>query len=188
MSEVSQRRTVPMVDQDSVPYWSALAAGRFLLQHCDQCGRWTWPPRPICSGCHGDQLTWQAPGGTGTVYSWVVTHQPYAPDLARIVPYTTALVRIDEHGIARAREMAQQTGVPPERIAAVVAELRNDGLLEDQDGAPTLTRVGRDYAERAVAVRRQLLSEALADDDAHRDPAVDDLLHRLSRELVGERP
>jgi uncharacterized protein len=96
MSDVSERRTVPVVDRDSLPYWSALADGRFELQRCAQCGRWTWPPRPICSGCHGDQLTWQAPSGRGTVYSWVVTHQPYAPDLARIVPYTVALVRIDE--------------------------------------------------------------------------------------------
>jgi uncharacterized OB-fold protein len=30
------------------------------------------------------------------VYSWVVTHQPYGPDLARLVPYTVALVRVDE--------------------------------------------------------------------------------------------
>jgi uncharacterized protein len=96
MPEVTERRTVPVADRDSLPYWAALAAGRFVLQRCAQCGRWTWPPRPICSGCHGDQLTWEAPSGTGTVYSWVVTHQPYAPDLARIVPYTIALVRIDE--------------------------------------------------------------------------------------------
>jgi hypothetical protein len=32
----------------------------------------------------------------GEVYSWVVTHQPYAPELVDAVPYTVALVRIDE--------------------------------------------------------------------------------------------
>ncbi len=67
-----------------------------MLQRCNDCGHWTWPARPICSGCHGDNLAWEVALGTGEVYSWVVTYQPYAPDLARIVPYTVALVRVDE--------------------------------------------------------------------------------------------
>jgi len=92
----SERRTLPVPDRDSAPYWAALAQGRFLAQRCDDCGRWTWPARPLCSGCHGQNLAWTQPQGTGEVYSWVVTHQPYAPDLARIVPYTIALVRLDE--------------------------------------------------------------------------------------------
>jgi hypothetical protein len=86
----------PVPDRDTAPYWSALAEGRFVLQRCRDCRRWTWPARPMCSGCHGDDLEWVASPGTGEVYSWVVTHQPYGPDLARLVPYTVALVRLDE--------------------------------------------------------------------------------------------
>src|SRR5215207_6816877 len=37
---------------------------------------------------------------------------------------TWALVRVDEHGFAGARELAARQGVPPERVAGVVAELR----------------------------------------------------------------
>jgi uncharacterized protein len=96
MAEATERRTLPTPDRDSAPYWAALADGVFLVQHCLDCGSWTWPARPICSGCHGDRLAWAQPLGTGEVYSWVVTHQPYGPDLARLVPYTVALVRIDE--------------------------------------------------------------------------------------------
>ena len=96
MPDIVERRTVPVPDRDSAPYWSALADGQFLLQHCNGCGHWTWPARPICSGCHGDKLDWEEARGGGEVYSWVVTHQAYAPDLARIVPYTVALVRVDE--------------------------------------------------------------------------------------------
>jgi EmrB/QacA subfamily drug resistance transporter len=101
---------------------------------------------------------------------------------------TWALVRIDEHGLARARELAEQDGVPPERIAAVVDELRRGGLVAGEDGARGLTPTGRDLAQRAVAARRELLTEALADDTADRDPAVSELLRRLARELIGERP
>jgi len=87
---------VPVPDRDSAPYWTALAEGRLDLQHCSDCGRWTWPARPICSGCQGEQLAWDPVAGTGEVHSWVVTHQVYAPGLAALVPYTTVLVRIDE--------------------------------------------------------------------------------------------
>src|SRR5262249_4233492 len=86
--------TIPTPDRDSPPYWAALADGRFPLQHCREGGRWSWPVRPLCSGCHGDDLAWDEPAGTGEVYSWVVTHQRYSRDLP--VPHTIALVRLDE--------------------------------------------------------------------------------------------
>ena len=42
---------------------------------------------------------------------------------------TWALVHIDEHGLARARTLADESGAPPERVSAAVAELRRQGLL-----------------------------------------------------------
>jgi uncharacterized OB-fold protein len=96
MTQVTERRTVPVPDRDSAPYWAALAQGRFELQHCRDCGRWTWPARAICSGCHGENLVWEPVKGAGEVHSWVVTHQVYAPDFVDLVPYTVVLVRIDE--------------------------------------------------------------------------------------------
>jgi EmrB/QacA subfamily drug resistance transporter len=101
---------------------------------------------------------------------------------------TWALVRIDEHGLAGARALAEHDGVAPERIAAVVTELRERGLVASEDGGPTLTSAGHSLAARAVAARRELLTEVLADDTADRDPAVNALLHRLARELAGDRP
>jgi len=91
-----ERRLMPVPDRDSAPYWVALAKGALELQHCRECGHWTWPPRPVCSGCQGERLEWQPVRGTGEVYSWVVAHRAYTPELAAIVPYTIALVRIDE--------------------------------------------------------------------------------------------
>ena len=96
MVDLAQRRAVPTPDRESAPYWAALAAGRFDVQHCRDCGRWTWPPRAICSGCHGENLAWESVKGTGEVHSWVVTHQVYAPDFVDLVPYTVVLVRLDE--------------------------------------------------------------------------------------------
>jgi uncharacterized OB-fold protein len=87
---------LPVPDRDTAVYWQALADGRFLLQQCRDCSRWTWPPRPICSFCRGNDLEWVESTGSGEVYSWVVTHQAYGIDLAALVPYTVALVRLDE--------------------------------------------------------------------------------------------
>jgi hypothetical protein len=99
-----------------------------------------------------------------------------------------ALVRIDEHGFARARSLAEGDGVPPERIAAVAEELRRDGLVGSENGTTVLTAKGHLLAERAVKARKQLLIEALADESADRDPAVQELLERLARELIGNLP
>ena len=96
MIDLAERRAVPVPDRDSAPYWAALAAGRLDLQHCRDCGHWTWPARAICSGCHGENIGWNSVSGDGTVHSWVVTHQIYAPDFVDLVPYTVVLVRLDE--------------------------------------------------------------------------------------------
>jgi predicted MFS family arabinose efflux permease len=101
---------------------------------------------------------------------------------------TWALVRIGHHGLARARTMAEQNGVPPERIAAVVDELRSRGLVASEDGTAALTDDGRNYAERAITTRQDLLSEALADPSADMDPSVNKLLRSLAEELAGEPP
>ncbi len=101
---------------------------------------------------------------------------------------TWALVRIDEHGFQRAREMAAQDGVAPERIAAVVHELAERGLVAGEQPLRALTDAGRSYTERLLSARRELLSEALADDSAGRRPEVDALLRQLARELCGEPP
>ena len=101
---------------------------------------------------------------------------------------TWALVRISEHGLARARHLAEADGVPAERITAVLDELRQRGLVKRDDGVAQLTDEGRRFAARAVTARRELLTETLADDSADLDPAIGELLQRLARELAGEPP
>jgi hypothetical protein len=101
---------------------------------------------------------------------------------------TWALVRIDEHGLAQARQMAVERGVPDERIVAVVDELRGRGLIHGDGDGIALTETGSELGARAVTARRELLVEALADPDAERRPEVNELLQRLARELAGRQP
>jgi EmrB/QacA subfamily drug resistance transporter len=99
-----------------------------------------------------------------------------------------ALIRIDEHGFARARAMALDDGVDPGRIAQVTDELCRDGLLAGEDGGLEVTPAGAAQTRRVLSARRELLAEALADEDADRRPEVSALLTRLARELCGEPP
>ena len=70
----------------------------------------------------------------------------------------------------------------------MVGELRDRGLVTGE-GAPEETPAGRAVTDRVVAARRELLAELVADGGgAERSPEVDELLRRLSRELVGEEP
>jgi len=101
---------------------------------------------------------------------------------------TWALVRIHEHGFPRARELAEQDGVPAERIAEVTRELADRGLVDGEESALTLTAAGQEHTARLVEARRELLTEALADDSAERHPEVAKLLQRLASELCGEPP
>ena len=93
---MSERLVKPMPDRDTAAYWQALADGKLVVTHCGDCDHWTWPPRPICSKCHGDNLSLDQVKGTGEVYSWVVVHRSTTPDMMHYVPYTLALVRLDE--------------------------------------------------------------------------------------------
>jgi uncharacterized OB-fold protein len=122
---------LPVPDRDSVPYWAALANGTVELQQCDSCGHWTWPPRPICSNCQSDQLSWRPIAGTGSVYSWVITHKAYVPAMTDLVPFTIAVVRIDEQDdvlipgiVVDAGEVEMRQGL---RVRAVTEQLA-DGI------------------------------------------------------------
>ena len=98
-----------------------------------------------------------------------------------------ALVRIDSLGMAGARAMAEERGVPQERIEAVGAELRERGLVADVDGAAVETPAGRALIDQLLAAVRDELAQRITEGTASR-PEVDQLLRRLARELAGERP
>jgi EmrB/QacA subfamily drug resistance transporter len=99
-----------------------------------------------------------------------------------------ALLRFGDHGVPATLAMAGELGATPERVAAVIDELRRRGLVAGDDHELGLTPAGQRVTERVLATRRELLAERLADDTAARDPQVDALLRRLARELSDERP
>ena len=86
----------PEVTADTEPYWSGVADGVLLLQHCSGCGCVLHPPAPACPVCQSDVLQWQAASGKGLLFSYTVVHHPTHSAFADRVPYVVALVELDE--------------------------------------------------------------------------------------------
>ena len=87
----------PLVQGDrDQPFWDAWADGeRFLLHRCKHCGRHEWPA--TCCIDHGlAPMEWVETEGAGTIDTFTIFHRAYSKELADQVPYTVAVVRLDE--------------------------------------------------------------------------------------------
>jgi uncharacterized protein len=90
-------RPLPDVtDPVAGPYWAAASAGRLTAQRCPACRQLRWPPAPICPECLLPGGEWVQLSGLGTVWSLAVYHRAFHPGFAAELPYTVALVELDE--------------------------------------------------------------------------------------------
>jgi hypothetical protein len=87
---------LPVIDEDSGPFWEAARRGELVMQRCGSCGRLRFPPRPMCPQCQSTEVTWSPMSGRGTVWSFVVPHPPLLPDYAELAPYNVVVVALDE--------------------------------------------------------------------------------------------
>lgn len=86
----------PEITPLSQPYWSGLAEGRLLYQLCANCANAWLPAREECPRCLGDEWAWTDASGRGRIISWVIYRQAVHPAFADRVPYTVAIVELDE--------------------------------------------------------------------------------------------
>ena len=68
---------------------------RLVMQRCDDCGEYMFPPRPICPNCWGSTLTWSDLSGRATVETFSIEMRP-SPGLDLEAPYVVAMVRTEE--------------------------------------------------------------------------------------------
>ena len=87
-------RLAPAISPDTKFFWDGLREHKLLIQRCGACGALRNPPRPMCPNCRS--LDWDTieSSGRGTVYSYVMPHQPRFPFFD--YPYIVALVALDE--------------------------------------------------------------------------------------------
>ena len=122
-------KPLPLANEDSQEYWEGCKRGELLMQKCGDCGLVRFPPAVLCARCLGERFTWEKMSGRGTVYTWIVVHRPQHPAFYEDVPYTVAIVELDEGP----RMHARIVGCPNEEIAIgmrveVVFEKKNDDV------------------------------------------------------------
>lgn len=105
-------KPVPMPDRATAEHWEAAREHRFLLQQCADCGTRQFFPQPYCRGCLSENLEWIEASGRGKVYSFTVVHRPPTMVFEADVPYTVALVELDE-GV---RMMSNIVGIEPDDV------------------------------------------------------------------------
>ena len=86
----------PQITESNAPFWQGLAQGEVRLQQCRQCGVHQYPAESFCYQCGAQDMSWVAVAGEGTVYSFTVVHQLYHKAFKPFLPYTVAIVQMDE--------------------------------------------------------------------------------------------
>ena len=74
------------------PFWDAAAQGRLKIQHCEDCGKAVFYPRPICPHCWSRRLVWKDASGRGRLKSFSEVHKPGHPGWLPAAPYGVGLV------------------------------------------------------------------------------------------------
>jgi uncharacterized OB-fold protein len=98
VSAASETAAFPAPDDSPLwkPFWTATAEGKLVFLRCSQCGNAFLPARHECPNCLSPDPKWEQACGKARLISWVVYHR--SPDVAfnARVPYTVAIVELDE--------------------------------------------------------------------------------------------
>src|SRR5438067_3222877 len=86
----------PAPDDLTAFFWEGCKEQKLLIQRCNQCGRYIYWPRPVCSNCLSTSLSPAEVSGRGTVYSYTVATQAFHPWFADKIPYLVAAIDLVE--------------------------------------------------------------------------------------------
>ena len=91
------------------PYLDGLKAGKLMFQRCKACGNAWLPARSECPKCLSPDCEWVAASGDAMLVSWVVYHRAFNEAFKTRVPYTVAVVQLNEG----ARMISNVVGADP---------------------------------------------------------------------------
>ena len=121
---------LPTSDALTAPFFEAAGQGRLALQRCTACGALRWPPLAGCPDCRSRETAWVDVVPAGTIWSYVVYHRAFAPELKSEIPYTVAMVELDAGPYMVGRIIE---GEQPPTVGARVA-----AVFVQTDGGPSV--------------------------------------------------
>ena len=101
MSDVTTRdpqagiRPEPKPSSMTREFWEGATQGKLMLQYCRDTGKFQFYPRPVSIYTGRRNLEWREASGTGSVYTYTVTHRGPQP-FRGIPPYIIVTVELDE--------------------------------------------------------------------------------------------
>ena len=110
-------KPLPRPSAESKPYWDAAREHRLVVQKCNTCGEFWFPPSQRCAHCLSDDHAWTEVKGTGKVFSFVTYQRLYHKGWDGEVPYVVAVIELDEGP----RMLSAVVGIPPEKVACDMA-------------------------------------------------------------------
>lgn len=129
--EMIAQRPLPQITPLTEPFWSAAKERRLVLQRCDACAAYRFPPEVACVYCGSSRATWTPASGRATLWSWTVGHPPLLPYFAERAPWPVAVVQLQEGP----RMVTDLVDVPVEAYAAGMPLVAD---FEDVDDDVTL--------------------------------------------------
>ena len=87
---------LPVIDAESAAFWAGAKQHKFLIRHCNACGRSHFYPRHSCPHCWSDNCEWRPSSGRGRVYSYTVIHHNDVLPFKERLPYIVALIDLEE--------------------------------------------------------------------------------------------
>lgn len=142
MSERTVSKVIGKPDDLNLELFQAIVSSRHMcLQRCDNCGRYSHPPRMYCGNCFSGDYSYPEISGAGTVYSYTISRHTAEPAWQDELPYLTVVVELDEGPrVVGAATLPDPTMVKIGQRVHVVPEKRTDDfayftVVFDEDGA-----------------------------------------------------
>ncbi len=89
-------KPLPNPDETTQPFFDGLKEHKLLLQYFPSADHFQYPYSDRCYKDWSTDWEWRESAGDGEVYSWVRMHQLYHPSWKAEIPYTLAVVQLDE--------------------------------------------------------------------------------------------
>lgn len=106
----TSNRPLPLINEDSAQYWQSARDHQLQIQRCLACGEPRFYPSLACHTCGHLAAEWFRVTGSGTVYSYTVVRRAGIGNFASRMPYTIALVALDEGPVMMANIMTADLG------------------------------------------------------------------------------
>ncbi|WP_426244617.1 Zn-ribbon domain-containing OB-fold protein [Nocardioides sp. LHG3406-4] len=112
MADTTTDKPLPQPRGEEADFFAAARAHRLAYQRCRACDRTASYPRVLCPHCGSLEVALLTSEGRGVVHAFTTQMRPGGPGFAADVPYTLALVDLEE-GF---RGFGDLVGVPVDEV------------------------------------------------------------------------